>query len=147
MPHCLWRPRSNRSPGADPEATPEATPEPELPAGRAERVLPSTSLVLTASQVGGHMLQHLDLPDGLPPGEMHHEHPVARREVLQPEKIGQELLGPKRGRPRKLQSVGPPAFASVVSSRLKATEPQRDARAQLAVPFHLPLIRRDGLLG
>lgn len=52
---------------------------PELPPGRAGLVLLSVAApLLTAPQVGGHMLQHLDLLDGLSPGEMHHEHPVAR---------------------------------------------------------------------
>lgn len=51
---------------------------PELPTGRAELVLPSVSrALLTAPQVGGHVLQHLDLFDGLSPGKVHHEHPVA----------------------------------------------------------------------
>lgn len=50
---------------------------PRLPAGRAE--LPRVSLaLLTAPQVGGHVLQHLDVLDGLSPGEVNHEHPVAR---------------------------------------------------------------------
>lgn len=65
--------------GADPQA-------PGAPAARS-----IVLVLLTAPQVGGHVLQHLDLFDGLSPGEMHHKHPVARGEVLQAEEVGQEL--------------------------------------------------------
>lgn len=61
-------PRLCTSQGKPPGATP----------GRAELVLPGVNqALLTAPQVGGHVLQHLDLSDGLSPGEVHHEHPVA----------------------------------------------------------------------
>lgn len=40
-------------------------------------------VLLTAPQVGGHMLQDLDLLDSLSAGEMDHKHPVTGGQVLQ----------------------------------------------------------------
>lgn len=136
---CLWTSRGNQPPG--PTGRPRPHLSPELPTGRAEPAPPSAGRVLlTAPQVGGHVLQHLDLSDGLPPGEVHHEHPVARGEVLQAAGRGQELPGRNQGSPGKTQSAGPPA-ASAVSSGPEALGSQRDPQAAAWLPpaFYLPV--------
>lgn len=105
--------------------------------------------LLTAPQVGGHVLQHLDLLDGLPPREVHHEHPVARGEVLQPEG-GTGAAVPGRA-PGEGAGRGPPA-ASVVSSRPRAMGSRWDPQA-LCLPIPLLLLSpfvcllRDNLPG
>lgn len=73
--HCHRTLQGNRPPRADPEATPESR-DTHREGGAGP--FPVNLVLLTAPQVGGHMLQHLDLFDGLSPSEMHHEHPVAR---------------------------------------------------------------------
>ena len=42
---------------------------------------------LTAPQVGGDVLQIVYLSDGLLPGEVEDQHPVARGDVLQPANV------------------------------------------------------------
>lgn len=56
---------------------------PGIPKPRFARRAGQSRRILTASQVGGHVLKHLYLFDGFPAGEVNHQHPVARGKILQ----------------------------------------------------------------